>query len=108
MIESWRQRRIVRHETSATIADGIGIRIPIPECVSDMDGVIDDGVLVDDATIVRAIRLLYEHLGLVVEPSGAIGFAALLADPKKYQGATVAVVLSGGNVTPEQAKVWLG
>jgi threonine dehydratase len=108
MIESWRARRIVRHETSATIADGIGIRIPIPECVDDMDGVIDEGVLVDEATIVRAIRVLHEHLGLAIEPSGAVSFAALLADPKKYSGSTVAVVLSGGNVTPEQAKVWFG
>ena len=108
MIESWRARRIVRHETSATIADGIGIRIPIPECVDDMDGVIDEGVLVDEATIVRAIRVLHEHLGLAIEPSGAVSFAALLADPKKYAGSTVAVVLSGGNVTPEQAKAWFG
>lgn len=107
MLESWRERRIVKYDAISTIADGIGIRIPIPECVHDMDGVIDDGVLVDDATIVRAMRLLHEHLGLVVEPSGAVGFAALIADPEKYHGATVAIILCGGNVTPEQAKTWL-
>src|ERR1051326_3308699 len=84
MVESWQQRRIVRYESVATIADGMAIRIPIPECVNDMDGVIDEGVLVDDATIVRAMRLLHEHLGLVIEPSGAVGLAALLADSKKY------------------------
>src|SRR5687768_15528166 len=70
MLESWRERRIIKYEAISTIADGIGIRIPIPECVGDMDGVIDDGVLIDDATIVQAMRLLHEHLGLVVEPSG--------------------------------------
>lgn len=107
MIESWRERRIVRYEGASTIADGIGIRIPIPECVRDMDGVIDEGVLVDEAGIVHAMRLLHEHLGLVIEPSGAVGLAALLADPKKYQGATVAIVLCGGNITTEQARKWL-
>ena len=107
MIESWRERRIITYEAISTIADGIGIRIPIPECVGDMDGVIDDGVLVDDATIVRAMRLLHEHLGLVVEPSGAVGLAALIADSEKYRGTTVAVVLCGGNVTPGQFKEWL-
>ena len=107
MIQSWRERRIVTHEAIATIADGIGIRIPIPECVRDMDGVIDDGLFVEDSSMIQAMRLLHEHLGLVVEPSGAASLAALIEDRDKYRGATVAVVLCGGNVTPEQAKEWL-
>lgn len=107
MIQSWRERRIVTYESISTIADGIGIRIPIPECVRDMDGVIDDGMLVDDATIIRAMRLLHEHLGLVVEPSGAASLAALLDHRANFKGATVAIVLCGGNVTPEQAREWL-
>ena len=107
MIESWRRRTIVRYDTMSTIADGIGIRIPIPECVRDMDGVIDEGILVDDASIIRAMRILHEHLGLVLEPSGAASFAALLEHRDKFQGATVAIVLCGGNLTPEQAKEWL-
>lgn len=40
MLESWRRGEIVQYKSIETIADGIGIRIPIPECVNDMNGVI--------------------------------------------------------------------
>ena len=39
MLESWRQKRMVRFDSISTIADGIGVRVPIPECVRDMEGV---------------------------------------------------------------------
>ena len=67
-------------------------------------------VAADDAAILRAVRLVHEHVGLVVEPSGAAGLAALLADggaAARWRGARVATPLCGGNVTPEQARAWL-
>jgi threonine dehydratase len=67
-----------------------------------------DVVLVDDATMLRAMRLAHRHLGLVLEPSGAAGIAALLTYPGRFAGRTVAVVLCGGNLTPEQMATWLG
>jgi len=108
MIESWQQRRIVSHDTMNTIADGIGIRVPIPECVSDMDGVIDDAYLVQDESVIASIRLAHEHLGLVLEPAGAASIAAVLENKSAFAGKTVAVVLCGGNLTPEQSRAWLG
>ena len=63
MLESWRQKEVVRFDSISTIADGIGVRIPIPECVQDMEGVIDDGILVKDASLIEAMRLAHEHLG---------------------------------------------
>jgi threonine dehydratase len=51
-----------------TIADGIAVRVPIAEAVADMHGVVDDVLLVDDAGIVEAMRLLYRHQDLVVGP----------------------------------------
>ena len=71
MIESWRSGIVVKSDSISTIADGIGIRIPIRECVQDMDGVIDEGILVKDETMLDAMRMAYHHLGLVLEPSGA-------------------------------------
>lgn len=106
MIESWKQRRIVSHDSISTIADGIGVRIPIPECVQDMDGVIDEGCLIEDKSMLKAMRLLHEHAGLVLEPSGAAAFAALLEQAHDYRNSTVAVVLCGGNLTAEQARDW--
>jgi threonine dehydratase len=107
MLESWRRKDIVRFDTISTIADGIGVRIPIPECVQDMEGIIDDGILVKDASLIEAMRLAHEHLGIVLEPSGAAGLAAILENRDRFAEQAVAVVLCGGNLTPEQMKLWL-
>jgi threonine dehydratase len=107
MLESWRQKRMVTFDTISTIADGIGVRLPIPECVRDMEGIVDDGIFVQDASLLEAMRLAHEHLGLVLEPSGAAGLAALLEHRERFADQTVAVVLCGGNVTAEQMKLWL-
>lgn len=107
MLESWKQKSVVAFDTITTIADGIGVRIPIPECVRDMEGVVDEGILVEDASLIKAMRFAHEHLGVVLEPSGAAGLAAILENREKFAGQTVAVVLSGGNLTAEQMKLWL-
>ncbi len=90
-----------------TIADGIAVRVPIPEALADMAGLVDDMVLVGDVEMIEAMRLLHEHVGLVVEPAGAAGLAALRAIPELAVG-SVATVLCGGNLTPDQLRVWLG
>lgn len=107
MFESWRTGRVIEYAEIDTIADGIGVRLPIPEVVRDMQGVVDDVVLVSDATILRAMRLLHEHLGLVVEPSGAVGVAAILEDRERFRNQLVATIICGGNVPPEQLRQWL-
>jgi threonine dehydratase len=53
------------------------------------------------------MQLAHQHLGLVLEPSGAAGVAALLTCPERFQDRTVAVVLCGGNLTAGQAMAWL-
>jgi threonine dehydratase len=107
MLDSWRQKKVVSFDTISTIADGIGVRIPIPECIRDMEGIIDDGIFVKDASLIEAMRLAHEHLGIVLEPSGAAGLAAILENRDRFAEQTVAVVLCGGNLTPEQMKLWL-
>jgi threonine dehydratase len=69
--------------------------------------VLDDGVLVDDEQILRAMRLIHRHVGLVIEPSGAVGVAAVLAHPDRFRGQRVGTILCGGNVTDEQRRDWL-
>ncbi|MEO1084513.1 MAG: pyridoxal-phosphate dependent enzyme, partial [Acidobacteriota bacterium] len=51
---------IVHSESVATIADGIGVRVPVPEAVDDLRGLVDDVLSVDDDAIVDAMRLLFE------------------------------------------------
>lgn len=55
-------------------------------------------VLIDDDATTAAMRLIWERLKVVVEPSAAIALAAVLANPDVFAGRRVGVVLSGGNV----------
>lgn len=107
MTLSWRARRVVQTATINTIADGVAGRHPIPEALDDLLGVADDVVLVGEDSIKSAMRLLYEHAGLVVEPSAALGVAALLENRSRYQGKHVATVVCGGNVTPDDFRRWV-
>ena len=107
MTESLRTGTTVVHDRVDTIADGIGVRVPVPEALADLRGLVDETLLVDDATIVRAMRLVHRHAGLVAEPSGAVGVAALLAHPDRFRQGLVGTVICGSNLTPEQMTAWL-
>ena len=56
------------------------------------------GVTASDAEVGNAVAAVFRELKLVVEPGGAVGFAALLAGRIDARGKTVVIVLSGGNV----------
>ncbi len=107
MEASFRLGRPVEAGAVNTIADGMATRVPVPEALADLRGTVSDVVLVDDATMIEGMRLVHRHLGLVLEPSGAAGIAAILTNVERFRGRTVAVVLCGGNLTPEQTAAWL-
>ena len=107
MEKSWRGGQLVFPPAVATIADGIGVRVPIAEAVADMAGIVDDVLLVTDEQIVAAMRLLFRTAGLMAEPSGTAGLAAVAAFPDRFRGRKVATVLCGSNLTEEQVKAWL-
>ncbi|WP_207480698.1 threonine ammonia-lyase [Arenibaculum pallidiluteum] len=104
---SLEQGRAVETAEAATIADGIAVRVPVPEALEMLRGRVDGILAVEEEGILRAMRLLHETLGLVVEPSGAVGIAAMLADPGRFGGQRVATILCGGNLTPQQVRDWL-
>ena len=107
MALSWRAREIVETETMDTIADGVAGRCPIPEVLDDLLEIADDVVLVSEESIVEGMRLLYEHAGLVVEPSAALGIATLLENRARFAGQRVATIVCGGNVAPEDFRRWV-
>lgn len=107
MIESWKSNSLVQHNAIHTIADGIGVRVPIAQAVDDMKGWVDEGLLVSESSILNAMQLLHRQTGMVVEPSGAVGIAALLENKDKFKGKTVATILCGGNMTEAQMREWL-
>jgi threonine dehydratase len=106
MAYSWRTRRLQCTTDVDTIADGIAVRVPVPEALSDLEEVVDDILLVSEESIRRALRLIHKHLGLIAEPSGAVGVAALLSHPELRVG-TVCTPITGGNLTEEQLRTWI-
>lgn len=108
MERSWRSDTLVTTPESRTIADGIGVRVPVPEALGDLRGLIDDVLLVDDAATLAAMRRVLATLGLLVEPSGAVGVAAASVFRERFAGQTVGTVLCGGNVTDADFRAWFG
>ena len=53
------------------------------------------------------MRHLFEFAGLVVEPSGALGIAAILEDRERFQGRTVATIVCGSNITSSDFRRWV-
>ena len=104
---SFERDRPVSTPSVRTIADGIAVRDPVPYALECMRGVVHEVVSVSEEDIVRAMRLAHERLGLVVEPAGAAGLAALLAQGDRWRSTLVAIPLCGGNVTPADARDWL-
>jgi threonine dehydratase len=99
--------RLVETPTAATIADGIAVRVPVPEALVMLAGRWDETLAVDEADLVRAMRLVHETLGLVVEPAGIAGVAAILAHPARFTARRTASILCGGNVAKADLRRWL-
>jgi threonine dehydratase len=88
----------VRVDVRPTIADGQQLPTPGERTWPVIRALVDDVVTVSDAEIVDAMRLLFERVKVVAEPSGATALAALLAGRIELRGGTIGVVISGGNV----------
>jgi threonine dehydratase len=85
-----------------TIADGLQVSVP-GELTWEVNArLVDEFVVVSDAEIVRAMAFLFERMKAVVEPSGAVGVAALLEGRVDVSGKRVGVILSGSNVGTER------
>lgn len=94
---SFRSGSIQRVENPQTIADGARTSAPGPCTFPLIQRYVRDVFTVDDGQLLRATFLLWERMKLVVEPTGALGAAALLEGKADVRGRRVGVVLSGGN-----------
>lgn len=89
--------KIEGNETTNTIADGLKTTLGsnnfpiIKEYVSGI-------IRVTEEEIVSAMRLIWERMKIIVEPSSAVALAALIRDQNNYQSQKVGIIISGGNV----------
>jgi threonine dehydratase len=84
-----------------TIADGLAITRPIAEALELVRAAVDEILAVGEEALIAAMRLLIEKAGLLSEPSGAAGVAALLEHGARFRGAAVAVIVTGSNLDPK-------
>jgi threonine dehydratase len=101
MHRSLRAGEIVTLERVDTIADGLAASSPGRLTLDLTRRYVDEIVLIDEAEMLRAIRLLFEWEHLLAEPSGAAATAALLYHHRPRPNERVVVLLSGANVTDE-------
>ncbi len=100
--QSLAQGRVVHIDTPRTIADGAQTQHCGALTFPVIQRLVDSIVTVSDAQLVQAMRFAAERLKQVIEPTGALGLAALMSgrapDRVKARGQRVGVIVSGGNI----------
>jgi len=100
---SWQARQLVE-DRMETRAEGLATRVAFELPQRIMWEHLDDFVLVDEDELDRAVLLMIEGTRNLVEPAGASPLAAALRLRERLAGKKVALILSGGNISPDQLR----
>lgn len=92
--------KIETNTTTDTIADGLKVELGTNN-FPVIQRYVKDIIRVEEKEIVRAMRLIWERMKIVVEPSSAVALAAILREGEKFKGQKVGIIISGGNVDLE-------
>jgi threonine dehydratase len=95
MAKSFAAGRPVSLRGEGTIATALAITDPVPESLARIRALVDEILLVDDDDLRAGMDLVAHHIGLLVEPAGAAGVAALSRHRLAIPGERVAVILTG-------------
>jgi threonine dehydratase len=89
-----------------TIADGLMTKLGTKTFPLIKDGV--EAVLTaEDDEIITAMRLVFERMKIVIEPSSAVALAVILKNKEIFQNQKIGIIISGGNVDPAKLGDWL-
>ncbi|SHI64692.1 pyridoxal-phosphate dependent enzyme [Pseudozobellia thermophila] len=94
---SLKSGKIESNKTTDTIADGLKTQLGdknFPILQKHVESI----VRVTESEIIEAMRLIWERMKIVVEPSSAVALAAVLKEREKFENQKVGIILSGGNV----------
>lgn len=95
-LRSWQTGAVVP-VSPATIADGLRATVSA-DTLRVMRALADDIVTVPEAAIVQAMRLVWERMKIIIEPSAATVLAAMICGAVNVSGLRVGAILSGGNL----------
>ncbi|MBV9095300.1 MAG: threonine/serine dehydratase [Streptosporangiaceae bacterium] len=98
---SWRAGTLIE-DTTSTFAEGLATRTAFELPQRIMRKLLDDFVLVSEDALTSATRSMIEKTRNLVEPAGAAALAAVLGAPGRFAGRKVAIICSGGNISPAQ------
>ncbi len=94
---SFHSGRIEGNASIDTIADGLRTTLG-PKTFDIIRREVDDILTVSEEAIVEAMRLVWERMKIVIEPSCAVPFAAVLQNSRRFAGKRIGIILTGGNV----------
>jgi threonine dehydratase len=101
--DAWRSfhsGRIEHNDTIDTIADGLRTDLG-PKTFAIIRNYLEDIFTVSEEEIIAAMRLVWERMKIIIEPSCAVPLATILKNPPVFRGKRVGVILTGGNVDLE-------
>jgi len=98
--ESWRAGRALTIERCDTFAGGLATKYPGPLTFPYIQSWVNEIILVSEEALLDAALTMLAEIGQLPEGAGAAALAALLADPERWQGRTLVLIMSGGNFEP--------
>ncbi|CAN7239357.1 threonine dehydratase [Variovorax sp. LjRoot130] len=97
-LDSFRAGRAIEAPVSTRLADGMACRTPVPEALAVIRREADEVVAVSDEEVAAAMRALFTDTHNVAEGAGAAALAGAMQQRSRWQGKTVGIALTGGNV----------
>jgi threonine dehydratase len=98
---SFTKGHAVSTDTSDSIADGLAVRDALEENVRQIEGLVDEFILVTEDEMLGAMRYLHEEEKVTAEPAGAATTAAFLKTVAAYTSKAVVLLVTGANVPEE-------
>jgi threonine dehydratase len=95
--QSFRAGKLIQVTKPNTIADGLRTNVGAPN-FAIIQRYVDDIVTVSEQAIIDAMRTIWETMKIIVEPSAAVPYAAVLEDKLEVRDRRIGIILSGGNV----------
>ena len=94
---SFQSGKIEGNDTTNTIADGL--KTPLGDKTFDIIREhVQEIITVNESEIMAALKLAWERMKIIIEPSSAVPLAAILKSKKQFQGSRIGIILTGGNI----------
>ncbi|GAB4252644.1 MAG: pyridoxal-phosphate dependent enzyme [Vicingaceae bacterium] len=94
---SFKTGNLITKQTPSTIADGLRTTLG-DKCFKIIKNEVKDIFLVSEQEIIDAMKLVWERMKIIIEPSSAVAVAGLLKNKEKFKNKKAGIIISGGNV----------